>query len=174
MLKPEVLWNFCCRFVCVTDFWLNFILDISFPIHIYICTVLIFVCLPATHVNMCVFATYMLVGLLEWFACLIFRGPLRWFQSAWEHQLCGKRLALWSLQFHYGKYAKYELDNTKMQNTNKQKPKMQNTKKLCWETLALQSLHLSNSIIAPHLYLIDGKREILMIESAFRSWKLPF
>ena len=110
------------------------------------------------------------VGWLEWFACLIFRGPLRWFQSAWEHQLCGKRLALWSLQFHYGKYAKYEWANTKMKNT-KANTKMQNVKKtICEQKLVLRSLHLSNSIIAPHL---DGERGNLMIESAAKTQQSP-
>ena len=46
---------------------------------------------------------------------------------------------------------------------------MQNTKQLCRETLALQGLHLSNSIIAPHLYPIDGKQGYLVIESAAKT-----
>ena len=55
----------------------------------------------------------------------------------------------------------------------KHKSKYKNAKykkKLCGKKLMLRSLHLSNSIIAPHL---DGERGNLMIESAAKTQQSP-
>ena len=58
MLKPEVLLNFRCRFVCVTDFWLYSILEIVFffnstfvsSLYLYVCQEHMWTCVYLQHI----------------------------------------------------------------------------------------------------------------------------